>query len=322
MSAPAPGTSSASLVAAFAWTAVLAVGTSVLSATRWHSFLWREHHADAEVFSTMRARGAELGLPLLDASLAPRPPGVWASTVIGVSDGLTVAAVALLGVALVAAGHRLWGLLAPVLLNIVPLVAGWPLLGAVVLPGADDPSGGPLPWWAAPLLIGIATSAPAAAAAAAGPGHTPDAATARACPRAVLLRAGLATVLVLGGSMAWSWAVGATTQPWGESLAQHTSTAIVILSTALVAAALPGPRLRRWAAVGVLLVVLDGVLASGVLTGLPAGQALSAGIEDPLARAMALAIGPLAVLAPPAVGRVWRAAFRREQDASAAPGPA
>ncbi len=310
-------------MAAFAWTAVLAVGATALSATRWHSFLWREHRANAEMFSTMQARGAELGLPVLDASLAPQPPDVWASTVTGASDGLTVAAVALLGVALVAAGHRLWGLLAPVLLNIVPLVAGWPLLGAVVLPGADDPSGGPLPWWAAPLLIGVAMSAPAAAAAAAGRGHAPDPTTAHVMsPRVALLRAGSATALVLGGSMAWSWAVGATAPPWGDSLAQHTSTAIVILSTGLITAALPGPRLRRWATAAALLVVLDGVLASGVLTGLPAGQALSVGIADPLARMATLAIGPLAVLAPPAVGRVWRAAFRREQDASAAPGPA
>jgi len=307
-------------VAPFAWTAALAVGASALSATRWHSFLWREHRAGAEMFSTMQARGAELGLPVLDASLAPRPPDVWASTVTGASDGLTVAAVALLGVALVAAGHRLWGLLAPVLLNVVPLVAGWPLLGAVVLPGADDPSGGPLPWWAAPLLIGIAMSAPAAAAA--GRGHAPDPTTARASPRAALLRAGSATALVLGGSIAWSWAVGALTSTWGETSAEHTSTAIVILSTGLITAALPGPRLRRWATAAALLVVLDGVLASGVLTGLSAGEALSVGIADPLARMAVLAIGPLAVLAPPAVGRVWRAAFRREPDASAAPGPA
>ncbi|WP_066583076.1 hypothetical protein [Cellulomonas timonensis] len=310
MSDAAPQTPAAELVrratsaAPLTVTGLLAATGAGLSAAQWHAHLWQDYRTSLEMFSTMRARAAELGLPVLDASFTPTPPGVWGSTVSGLSDALVMAAVALLGVALVTAGHRLWGLTVPMLLNVLPLWAGWPLLSAVALPGANDPSTGPLLWWASSLLIGVAMTLPAAIAAR-GPAAE---VVARVPSRTALLRSGAVAVIALGGALLWTWSLYPGSLSWSEALAEHGSAALLILATGQIAATLPLVRLRRWAAVAALLLVLDITLTSGAL--IP-GHMLWLPVSESLLRAGTLVIGPLAVLATPAAGRAWHVAFRR-----------
>lgn len=283
--------------------AVLAVTAAVLSAVRWHALLWDDYRANIEMLTTTQARAAELGLPLLDASYTPTPPGLWTSTVYGMSDGLMVAAVALLGVALVTVGLRVWGLVVPLLLNALPLVSGRPLTDVMAIPGADDVAAGPLPWYGNALLIAIAMTLPVALAVR-GRSST---STARIPIRTALLRAGTAAVVVLGGTLLWTWSL----QPWwdvSEALTQRGSTSVVIVSTGLLAAALPVVRLRRWAVVAAAFVVLDLVVTSGVLA---PGDGYWFDAPEALLQVATLAIGPLAVLATPALGRAWRSTFRR-----------
>ncbi|MFI2753944.1 hypothetical protein ACGIF2_10960 [Cellulomonas sp. P22] len=298
--------------------AVLAVTGAALSAARWHALLWEDYRFNIKMFTTMQARAAELGLPGLDASYTPTPPDLWTSTVYGMSDGLMVAAVVLLGVALVTAGLRVWGIVVPLLLNVPPLVVGWTLTDVVVIPGSVDVAAGPLPWYGNALLIGIAMTLPAALAVR-GRSST---STARIPTRTALRRAGTVAVIVLGGTLLWAWSL----QPWWDwsgELAQRGGTAVVIVSTGLLAAALPVMRLRRWAIVAAVLVVLETIVASGVLA---PGDGYWFDVSEPLLQVATLAIGPLAVLAAPAAGRAWRSAFRRgpgtRRDAAAGPTPA
>ncbi|MFI2753943.1 hypothetical protein ACGIF2_10955 [Cellulomonas sp. P22] len=230
---------------------------------------------------------------------------------LGLLDGLVAAAVALLGLALVTVGYRTWGLAVPLALIALPLTAGRTFVSMEVWPGAND--GAATPGWGSGLVIGLVLMLPAVLAAVAplvasgGPEQSP-APRRRISTGTALRRSGVAAAIIAAGGLLWDAVSSTSSTSTRYSLAVQVAIAVVIVSTGLLAAALPARHLRPWAVVALTLLVAHSLvmLVALRLTGLWSPWSNLSGLLHHL---LVLAAGPVAVLATPAV-RARTSTFR------------
>jgi hypothetical protein len=271
---------------------ILGLTWGVLSAAHQHAFAWFWYRAG----QAAQVPSSDLPLP---------GTGDWLPYAAG--DGVRLAVVALLGVALVRVGQRAAAVLVPVALALLPLATGSTLAVDLLMP-ADATSAGGLLLYGEAVLQAVVVATPALLAltrsrrASARP-----APIRRATTRQVLVRAGsvelvaLAVVLLAGLDPSWELPdLGAM----GMLLVVAVATGLLIASPQSL------PVTVAQLGLGTAVLVVAGVLGGMDWVDLGSndwgGAALGA-----LGYLAAVGLGPAAVLLAPGVGRRWRRVFRR-----------
>jgi hypothetical protein len=282
-------------------TVALGVGWVVMLAQRTHTEQWSFYRDSVAHYERLRAENpaAAMDVPV------PAPPRVWADMLYSLDVGLPLIAAMLLGVALVAAGHRRWALVSPVLLSVSVVLEYLTLRDSLVLP--TDLSGAPSLWspWQEVVLPTVLAVLPAAAAAWASRVRPPGLSLRRVPTRVALARAAVASAAVVAAWLPLSPTQLGAGDP--VALARAGAFVLVVLTTGLIAAGSSSRVLGSLvAATGVLLGIRIFARGSGVVVQYSSGFDLL----YCLAIVCALALGPLAVLGAPWAGRQWVKIFR------------
>jgi hypothetical protein len=284
-------------------TAALSVGWVAMLSRSTHLFQWSSFQDSVADYVRSRAEdpAAVVGVP------APAPPQVWADVLYSLDLALPLIAAMLLGVALIAAGHRRWALVTPVLLTASVLPAYMTLGETVMLPA--DVAAATSPWWPwheATLQTVLATL-PVAAATWASRARPSRPARPRVRTQAALARAAVASAIFVLGWVT----VSPTELGVGEpvALARAGTFVLLVLTTGLVAAGSSWRLLGVWTATtAVLLGTRVLARSGGLLMQYSSGLALPSFLD-----VCALALGPLAVLGAPWAGRQWVRIFRSDR---------
>ncbi|MGI4896830.1 MAG: hypothetical protein ACRYF3_17135 [Janthinobacterium lividum] len=247
--------------------------------------------------------------PALAAALPPsEPPLVVASIAAAVDAALPLIAVMLLGVALVAAGYRWWGLGATLVLNFANAAEYAPLGGQVFL-SSDVASQAPLSsWWpwnefafrvaftALPAVLGILLTMSGARSAG------------RVATGPALRRSGIAAAIFV--FMEALLRPSGLTSGYGPAVVHAVMTVFVIVAVGLVAVRSSSRTLRAW---GLVLLVFAGsrvLIRDQILGHLYGGGWSAYDVFSVVVSLLPVAAGPLAVFVAPWVGRQWLRVFR------------
>ena len=288
-------------------TAVLAAGWIAALSAWIHAVQESVHRADLLHHERLRITD-----PALAADLPPlTAPRLSTDVVVAVDTSLPLVAAMLLGTALVGAGHRRWGLLAPVLLNLVAAVQFTPLGGQVLTP--TDISAPPSSWWPwnEVVLHAALSVLPAAGAVLLVRHRAGGAPVPRVGARTAALRAGVAAAALVLLQVPLSPTGLGAADP--VALAQAATQSLVVVASGLVAAGSTRRALGAWTAV-VLALLGARVVLRGFLAPDQYGAWSATGLAGALLGLLPVALGPLAVLAAPWLGRQWVRVFRSGGD--------